>query len=114
MGRVALGCVLAGASLLLVLLVADRLADQRLPPCAGTADEATSFLAVGDFGKPPLVPEALDPRASVARALDEVHRCAPVAGLLMLGDNFYPGGLGEENFEARVRDTLVGLALHRQ
>ena len=73
MGRVAIVCIVTAAGLALALLVGDRIAGQRLPSCPEATDEATSYLAVGDFGKPPLPLEVIDPRASVARAIDEVY-----------------------------------------
>ena len=66
-----------------------------------------SFLAVGDFGQPPRAVSLFEARTSVADAMDESHRCRRSDGLLLLGDNFYPHGLTPENFEGRVRDTVV-------
>src|SRR3990172_6165237 len=35
-------------------------------------------------------------------------RSAPVDGLLLLGDNFYPDGLSERELEDRLRENVVG------
>jgi predicted phosphodiesterase len=43
----------------------------------------------------------------VARAMAEQHRAAPVDGLLLLGDHFYPDGLARADFEQRVGDQIV-------
>lgn len=67
-----------------------------------------SLLAVGDTGD--LLPwrpfgEGL---RSVARGMAEEDRRAPVDGLLLLGDNFYPDGLQRFELVERLRRNLAG------
>src|SRR5262245_529074 len=65
-----------------------------------------SLLAVGDTGEPPgWLP--LDPQRRVGRALLGEHRARPVAGFVLLGDNFYPSGLVSHELVERVRVNLV-------
>jgi len=66
-----------------------------------------SLIAVGDTGTPASAVSRRDPQRVVARALEDADREAPVTGLLLLGDNFYPDGLKERKFKDRVRENLV-------
>ncbi len=94
--------LLALAGLLTFALVALRTA----PPGPRTAQ--LSLLAVGDTGQPiggPLA--ALRPQYQVARALAAEDVRAEVDGVVLLGDNFYPDGLEEDELKDRLRVNIV-------
>lgn len=80
---------------------------KRDDPCGPPSQGGIALLSVGDFGQPPSWFPLLGRREAVSRAIDREHACRPAAALLLLGDNFYPNGLTDENFETRVRDTVV-------
>ncbi|MDP6540710.1 MAG: metallophosphoesterase [Planctomycetota bacterium] len=79
----------------------------RSPP-PGKRVAALSLLALGDTGQPiggPLA--ALRPQHRVARALVAEDERAPIDGLVLLGDNFYPDGLEEDELKDRLRVNIV-------
>jgi hypothetical protein len=71
-----------------------------------------SLLAVGDTGKPAEVLDALDPARAVAAAMVAEDVRDPVDAVVLLGDNFYPDGLEEEEVKDRLRENLVGPFCH--
>jgi hypothetical protein len=77
------------------------------PADAGRAAPRWSLLVTGDTGKyRPWRPWAEGQRA-VGRGLEHEDRRAPVDGLLLLGDNFYPEGLLRHELVARVGRNVV-------
>jgi hypothetical protein len=66
-----------------------------------------SLLAVGDTGKPPSWVPAADAQVRVGRAMALAHAAQPADALVLLGDNFYPDGLGAHAAVGRIRDNLV-------
>jgi hypothetical protein len=105
----ALACLLAVvlAALAFARAAPEPDADEtRWPPLAGEA--VWSLLAVGDTGAEPWpFARSRQVSARVARALTAEDQRAPVAALVLLGDNFYPDGLRRDEFDARVRANLV-------
>ncbi|MFO0688287.1 MAG: metallophosphoesterase [Myxococcota bacterium] len=82
------------------------------PPTIVTATEAArpsvSLLAVGDTGQPwGLLPYLFEGQLAVGFALQAAHRAQPVDALVLLGDNFYPNGLREDELIPRVLDNVV-------
>jgi hypothetical protein len=71
-----------------------------------------SLLAVGDTGKPAQALNALDPGRAVAAAMAAEDVRDPVDGVVLLGDNFYPDGLDEDEVKDRLRENLVGPFCH--
>jgi hypothetical protein len=71
-----------------------------------------SLLAVGDTGKPLELLESLDPGRAVAAAMTAEDLRKPVDALVLLGDNFYPDGLEEDEVKDRLRQNLVGQFCH--
>lgn len=65
-----------------------------------------SLLAVGDTGVPPEGPE-WGVQLLVGAGLAAVDHLAPVDGLVLLGDNFYPHGLRAEELARRARANLL-------
>jgi hypothetical protein len=70
---------------------------------------ALSLLAVGDTGKPVAALRALDPGHAVADAMAGEDARDPVDAIVLLGDNFYPDGLEENELKDRLRENLVAL-----
>lgn len=66
-----------------------------------------SLLAVGDTGTPPRWPGVLDRQRAVGAGLEREDRREPADALLLLGDNFYPGGLLAGELVERTRGDLV-------
>jgi hypothetical protein len=62
---------------------------------------------VGDTGSPPELWRELDPQTAVAEAMVAADRAAPVDGVVLLGDNFYPEGLKEDEVKDRLRQNVV-------
>jgi hypothetical protein len=83
------------------------------PACAvaeerpATAPPVLSLLALGDTGEPPEMWSELDPQTAVAEAMVAADRAAPVDGVVLLGDNFYPEGLKESDVKERLRQNVV-------
>jgi hypothetical protein len=91
------------ALLLLGAVLGCGASDADAPP-RGTL----SLLAVGDTGQPVTALTALDPGHAVAAAMAEEDARAPVDAVVLLGDNFYPDGLEEDELKDRLRENLVG------
>ncbi|MBW2245427.1 MAG: metallophosphoesterase [Deltaproteobacteria bacterium] len=96
-------------ALVLVLgaVVATFLLASR-PPDAAPAPGPLSLLVLGDTGQPiggPLA--ALRPQHQVARALVAEDESAEVHGLVLLGDNFYPDGIEDDELKDRMRANVV-------
>ena len=97
--------------IVLVLLLAAVLGGLFLAPRPRVAAPAlgpVSLLVLGDTGQPiggPLA--ALRPQYQVARALVAEDERAEVHGLVLLGDNFYPNGLEEDDMKDRLRSNVV-------
>jgi len=92
---------------------AGIVAASALPGCAADlrpprGRRLASWLAVGDIGEAHGVEGVLAPQWLVARAMATQHRLAPVDGMLLLGDHFYPDGLARGEFEPRVGEQIVG------
>ncbi len=68
---------------------------------------APALLATGDTGQPPDARLGANRQRLVAKAMERSHREAPVSGLVLLGDNFYPDGLREREFKDRLRFNVV-------
>jgi hypothetical protein len=89
-----------------------------LPACVPSAESAAprsaalSLLALGDTGESVGPVPVMSPQYRVASALRVADRAAPVDGLVLLGDNFYPDGLKERKFKKRVRENLVNPYCH--
>lgn len=62
---------------------------------------------MGDTGQLPKASPWLTPQRAVGDALAASHRARPADLLVLLGDNFYPNGLREDELEARVTENLV-------
>jgi hypothetical protein len=71
------------------------------------APPVVSLLAVGDTGEPARLPGLLDTRMVVGTAMGAEHAKAPVAALVLLGDNFYPHGLEWAQLVERIRGNVV-------
>ncbi|MCP3982864.1 MAG: hypothetical protein GY723_00655 [bacterium] len=105
MKRIALvliiGCAVGG------VLLASR------PPAANPAVGPLSLLVLGDTGQPigGGLP-ALRPQRQVARAVVAEDERAEVHGLVLLGDNFYPDGLEEDDMKDRMRSNVVAPYCH--
>ena len=95
------------ASLLLLAVATFGLLAPADRPEPLRPESELSLLAVGDTGTPRQRVRALDPGLAVAEALAAEDRAAPVDGLLLLGDNFYPDGLRERELDDRVRQNVV-------
>lgn len=67
-----------------------------------------SLLAVGDTGKPVDLLKALDSGHAVAAAMAAEDARDPVDAIVLLGDNFYPDGLEEDELKDRLRENVVG------
>jgi calcineurin-like phosphoesterase family protein len=67
-----------------------------------------SLLAFGDTGKETSWPERVMPQYRVGEAMAREDRRAPVAALVLLGDNFYGHGLREKTLKRRVRENVAG------
>jgi len=77
-------------------------AAEVVPPPAATL----SLLAVGDTGRPPeRDPEGFRLRVGAAMAAED--RRLAVDAVVLLGDNFYPGGLLEAELAHRVRENVA-------
>lgn len=94
-----------------VSLLAAALACGAPEPVA-PAGARLSLLAVGDTGKPLDLLQGLDPGRAVAAAMAGEDLRRPVDGIVLLGDNFYPDGLDEDEVKDRLRDNLVGQFCH--
>ncbi|MCR9096592.1 MAG: metallophosphoesterase [bacterium] len=67
-----------------------------------------SFLAVGDTGEPwGALPFLFEPQLAVGHALARVHEAFPTDAFVLLGDNFYPDGLTEEEVLPRVVENVA-------
>jgi hypothetical protein len=66
-----------------------------------------SLLAVGDSGHRAKFSPWVTPQLAVGDALWSTHRSHPADYLLLLGDNFYPAGLEQDEAEARIAMNLV-------
>lgn len=76
------------------------------PPLPG--ESVWSLLAVGDTGAEPWpIVRSQQVVTRVTRAIAAEDQRAPVAALVLLGDNFYPDGLRADEFDARVRANLA-------
>jgi len=93
------------AALALALLALASACGPAAPPPQGRV--LVSILALGDTGSQPLRLRVGDRQLAVGEALAAEDRRAPAAALLLLGDNFYPDGLGRRDLVARVRRNLV-------
>jgi len=82
------------------------------PEADRPSGDGLSLLAVGDTGKPLELLESLDPGRSVATAMAAEDVRSPVDALVLLGDNFYPDGLEEDDVKDRLRQNLVGQFCH--
>lgn len=93
--------------LLLPLVLAIGLVARGTPvpgPRAGTL----SLLAVGDTGQPVGGPLAsLRPQYRVAAGLEAEDARAAIDGIVLLGDNFYPDGLEDDELKDRLRTNVV-------
>jgi hypothetical protein len=77
------------------------------PPAGSEGEVAVSLLAVGDTGTRlgwAWLPSA---QRRVGAAMEAADRERPADALLVLGDNFYPDGLEEEELVAQVATNLV-------
>ncbi len=77
-------------------------------PEPGPRAGVLSLLAVGDTGQPiggPLA--ALRPQYRVAAGLEAEDARAAVDGIVLLGDNFYPDGLEDDELKDRLRANVV-------
>jgi hypothetical protein len=78
-------------------------------PADDTAERRiVSLFALGDTGQEPGEMAFKNGQLAVAAALAAEDRRAPINALVLLGDNFYPDGLEEDEVEERVRENLVG------
>ena len=96
-------------ALILVLgaIVAASLLAYR-PRAAAPAPGPLSLLVLGDTGQPiggPLA--ALRPQYQVARAVVAEDESAEAHGLVLLGDNFYPDGIEDDELKDRMRANVV-------
>lgn len=67
-----------------------------------------SFFALGDTGAvPDSIGRTLQTQMRVGRVLEAEQRRRPADAVVLLGDNFYPEGLLEEELEPRVRENVV-------
>ena len=104
----ALAAALAAGSALVLREPAPVLSPGEPAPARLPETSRFALLAVGDTGETlPFRPFAEGQR-SVARGLELEDRRAPVDALLLLGDNFYPKGLAEDELLERLRRNLVG------
>ncbi len=88
------------------IVVASLLAYR--PRVAAPAPGPLSLLVLGDTGQPVGGPLAvLRPQYQVARALVAEDESAEVHGLVLLGDNFYPDGVEEDELKDRMRANVV-------
>lgn len=97
-------------SLSLALLISGPSCSSK--PAETLDKSVVSLLAVGDTGEPAALLSWLDPATGVAKAMAAEHRRAPVDGLVLLGDNFYPDGLKKREFKDRLRSDLVARFCH--
>lgn len=79
------------------------------PAPAGVADAAPrwSLLVTGDTGKYRRWRPWAEAQRSVGRGMELEDRRAPVDGLVLLGDNFYPDGLLRDELPERIRRNVV-------
>ncbi len=100
--------VLPGLLLALSLLVgcADR-RDGVVPP----AQTSQSLLLVGDTGQP-ASNDRQGIRLRVGAGMAAEDRRLPVSRIVLLGDNFYPTGLLESEYQARVAENVVAPFCH--
>jgi hypothetical protein len=96
-----------GAALFLYALPGMLSDESGALECLAPGDSRASLLAVGDVGQVPGYTGLFDTQLSVAAALDFEHRERPVDAFVLLGDNFYPRGLAEEDMPQRIRENLV-------
>lgn len=102
------GRKVAGWTLLAsVALVAPGCGDSAISTSEGAGSSAWSILALGDTGRIEERSDWLEGQLAVADALTREARRSPVAGLVLLGDNFYDHGLSEADLVRRVRVNLV-------
>lgn len=78
--------------------------DEMIRP---TEDARWSLLATGDTGRNSTLPRLFEGQLSVAQAMTEEARRAPVNGVALLGDNFYSHGIDHEHLVERIRTNLV-------
>ncbi|MBY0402107.1 metallophosphoesterase [Myxococcota bacterium] len=92
----------------LACLACDRPSSSSPPATTGSARPAVSLLAVGDTGLPRgALPLLFDGQVAVGRAMQRAHREAPVDAVVLLGDNFYPNGLREDELLPRVVENVA-------
>lgn len=106
--RTAAGLLAAAGVALALALLFDAARPRRAPPVAGPdAEIRLSLLAVGDTGDRHALPSLREGQLSVARGMAAEDRRRPVDALVLLGDNFYPDGLGAGELVERVRVNVV-------
>ncbi len=87
--------------------VAALVAAARAEPAAPPPASRFSLLAVGDTGSLRRLPWLREGQRAVAAAMEAEDARAPVDGLVLLGDLFYPAGLTPDELVHRVRENLV-------
>ncbi len=67
-----------------------------------------SLLAAGDTGHPwGVLPQIFEGQLAVGAAMQREHARAPVDALVLLGDNFYPGGLLVDELLPRIAENVA-------
>ncbi len=94
--------------MLLALCALVACADE---PVDTPAAARLSLLSVGDLGTPAAEDET-GARLRVGDALAAEDRRLPVDALVLLGDNFYPDGLGDHELVPRIAENVVAPLCH--
>lgn len=71
-----------------------------------------SLLAVGDTGEPAHLMGLLHPARRIGAAMADEDLFRPVQALVLLGDNFYPHGLGSDRMLAQIRESVAAPFCH--
>ncbi len=94
------------ASLLLGLVTGCG-APSDADPRSSSETARWSLLATGDTGRTSLLPGLFEGQLVVADAMTDEARRRPVAGVVLLGDNFYWHGLDRAHLVERLKTNLV-------
>lgn len=75
---------------------------------AASVRPAASLLAVGDTGQPwGMLPRLFEGQLAVGAAMQREHAATPVDAVVLLGDNFYPDGLLEDELLPRIIQNVA-------